>query len=203
MDHVLCCKQNNGEIEARHDAIVREFKNLTNHAGLQFIDARLGESSTVNQVDDRAADGCIRGLCHKPLHIDVTVANPTGQTCLNISQNEDNSSSIRQHANREKERIKNDKHLHRCQEINAKFMPLAFEIHGSASDSVNKLIRSLVSKAAEITFAPYHILLSYWRKRFSVCLQHHNALIINQAYLRLNNHGGGNMNRDFDIENIS
>ena len=139
MDHVLCCKQNNGEIEARHDAIVREFKNLTNHAGLQFIDARLGESSTVNQVDDRAADGCIRGLCHKPLHIDVTVANPTGQTCLNISQNEDNSSSIRQHANREKERIKNDKHLHRCQEINAKFMPLAFEIHGSASDSVNKL----------------------------------------------------------------
>ena len=81
-------------------------------------------------------------------------------------------------------------------------MPLAFEIHGSASDSVNKLIRSLVSKAAEITFTPYHILLFYSRKRFSVCSQHHNAMIISQAGLRLNNHGG-NMNRDFDIENIS
>ena len=116
-----------------------------------------------------------RGLYNKPLHID-----PTGQTYLNISQNGDNSSSMRHYAIREKERIKNDKYLHRCHEINAKFRPLAFEIYGSASGSVNKLIRSLVSKAAEITFTPYHILLSCWRKRLSVCLQHHNALIINQ-----------------------
>ena len=65
----------------------------------------------------------------------------------------------------------NDKHLHRGQNI----MPLTFEIYASASDSVNKLIRS---KAAEITFTPNHILLSHWRKRFSVCLQHRNALII-------------------------
>ena len=30
-----------------------------------------------------------------------------------------------------------------------------------------------------------------------------NAWVVNQAYLRLNNFGGGNIHRDFDLENIS
>ena len=78
LDHILCCKQNSGEIKGRHDAIVREFKSLVNHAGYQFTDARLGELRTIYNDNYMAADGCIRGLRDKPLHIDVTIANPTG-----------------------------------------------------------------------------------------------------------------------------
>ena len=84
VDHLLCCKQNNGEIKGRHDAIVKDIKSLVNNAGLQFTDARLGELRTVYHDDYKAADGCIRGLHEKPLHIDVTVANPKGQSFLNV-----------------------------------------------------------------------------------------------------------------------
>ena len=88
-------------------------------------------------------------------------------------------------------------------DINTEFMPLAFEIYGAASDSVDKLIQSFVSKASQRTFVPYHVLLFYWRKRISYTLQYFNAWIINQAYLKLNNCGGGNIHRNFDLENIS
>ena len=50
--------------------------------------------------------------------------------------------------------IENDKYLRRCQDFNTEFMPLAFEIYGAASDSVDKLMQSLVSKASERTFVP-------------------------------------------------
>ena len=59
----------------------------------------------------------------------------------------------------------------------------------------------LVSKASERIFVPYHVLLFYWRKRISYTLQYYNAWIIIQAYLKLNNCGGGNIHRDFDLEN--
>ena len=58
------------------------FKSLVNHAGYQFIDARLGELRTIYNDNYMAADGCIRGLRDKPLHIDVTIANPTGPSYL-------------------------------------------------------------------------------------------------------------------------
>ena len=122
---------------------------------------------------------------------------------LNVYLRGGNSSTIKHYAIKERERIKNDKYLRRCQDINTEFMPLAFEIYGAASDSVDKLIQSLVSKASERTFVPYHVLLFYWRKRISYTLQYYNAWIINQAYLKLNNCGGGNIHRDFDLENIS
>ena len=86
--------------------------------------------------------------------------------------------------------------------INTEFMPLAFEIYGSASVSVNKLIQDLASTAAERTYTPYHVLLFYWRKRISFTLQYYNAWIINQAYLKLNNCGGGNIHRDLELDNI-
>ena len=155
LDHILCCKQNSGEIKGRHDAIVREFKSLVNRAGYQFTDARLGELRTIYNDNYMAADGCIRGLRDKPLHIDVTIANPTGQSYLQNG----NSSQIKLIAIKDKEKLKNDKYLRRCQDINTEFMPLAFEIYGSASVSVNKAIQDLVDTAAERTYTPYHVLL--------------------------------------------
>ena len=198
ISHILCCKQNSGEIKGRHDAIVREFKSLVNHAGYQFTDARLGELRTIYNDNYMAADGCIRGLRDKPLHIDVTIANPTGPSYLHNG----NSSQIKHFAIKDKEKLKNDKYLRRCQDINTEFMPLAFEIYGSASVSVNKLIQDLASTAAERTYTPYHVLLFYWRKRISFTLQYYNAWIINQAYLKLNNCGGGNIHRDLELDNI-
>ena len=46
------------------------------------------------------------------------------------------------------------------------FMPLAFEIYGSVSVSVNKLIQDLTSTAAERTYTPYHVLLFYGGRGF-------------------------------------
>ena len=62
--------------------------------------------------------------------------------------------------------------------INPEFMPLAFEIYGSASVSVNKLIQDLASTDAERTYTPYHVLLFNWRKRISFILQYYNTWII-------------------------
>ena len=172
VDHLLCCKQNNGEIRERHDAIVKDIKSLVNNAGLQFTDAGLGELRTVYHDDYKAADGCIRVLHEKPLHINVGLGG--------------DSSIIKHYAIKKRERIKKDKYLRRCQDINTEFMPLAFEIYGAASDSVDKLIQSLVSKVSERTlFVPYHVLLFYWRKRISYTLQYYIAKITNQAYLKL------------------
>ena len=48
----------------------------------------------------------------------------------------------------------------------------------------------------------FNVLLFYWRKRISFTLQYYNAWIINQAYLKLNNCGGGNIHRDLELDNI-
>ena len=71
-----------------------------------------------------------------------------------------------------------------------------------ASVSVNKLIQDLASTAAERSYTPYHVLLFYWRRRISFTLQYYNAWIVNQAYLKLNNCGGGNIHRDLELDNI-
>ena len=42
-----------------------------------------------------------------------------------------------------------------------------------------------------------------FKKRISYTLQYYNAWIIYQAHLILNNYGGGNIHRGFDLENIS
>ena len=84
------------------------------------------------------------------LHIDVTIANPTGPSYLHNG----NSSQIKHFAIKDKEKLKNDKYLRRCQDINTEFMPLAFEIYGSASVSVNKLIQDLASTAARKDLHP-------------------------------------------------
>ena len=104
--------------------MVREFKSLVNHAGYQFTDARLGELRTIYNDNYMAADGCIRGL---PIQLGHPICNG-------------NSFQTKHFAIKAKEKLKNDKHLRRCQDINTEFMPLAFEICGLVSVSVNKLI---------------------------------------------------------------
>ena len=46
------------------------------------INSQIGELRTTYNDNYMAADGCIRGLRDKPLHIDVTIANPTGPSYL-------------------------------------------------------------------------------------------------------------------------
>ena len=202
LDHFLCCKKYQGEHKGRHDAVAADIKSLCNHAGLQFTDPKLGELRTVDNDDNKAADGCIRGLHDKPLFVDVTISNPTGPSYLDHRGN-GNSWSVRHFAIKLREKVKNDKYLERCRQINSEFVPLAFEVYGAASENVNSFIKSVVSKAAERNGIPYHVLLNYWRKRISCTLQSYNAWIINQAYLQSNNLGGGNLHRDFSLENIS
>ena len=47
-------------------------------------------------------------------------------------------------------------------------------------------------RAASLNNIPYSVLLSYWRRRIATTLQVYNARIINQAYVTLNDYGGGN-----------
>ena len=138
--------------------------------------------------DNKAADGCIRGLRSKPLNIDVTVWNPTGSVAL--------QHQTIFHA----EKMKTDKYEERCREIDHYYMIMAIEIYGAASKQVESFIDEVVKKAAEVNVIPHAILLSYWRKRISTTLQFYNARLISQAYLQLNDNGGGNMYRDFALE---
>ena len=56
----------------------------------------------------------------------------------------------------------------------------------------------MVKAASDAYHVPYSVLLTYWRKRFSVTLQTFNVRIITQAYLALFDNGGGILvERDF------
>ena len=197
LDHVLSCSQFSAERKHRHDAIVQDIKSMCNHAGLQFADSRLGELRTPTHNDNKAADGCIRGLRSKPLDIDVTVWNSTGVTALRRG-----SGAIQHQTISDAEKVKTDKYEERCRQIDHYFMPWAIEIYGATSKKVESFIDKVVEKAAEINAIPHAILLSYWRKRISTTLQFYNARLINQAYLQLNDNGGGNMYRDFALDRV-
>ena len=186
-DHIMCCKLFNEDIKARHDALCKNFQSLTNHAGLTFIRPKLGELRTPHHDDSLAADGCVKGLFDKATHIDVTIANPTGQTYLRMGAH-----SQRHLAIKTREKYKEDKYKNRCQQIDRKFMPLAFEIYGSCSEKVDSLIKSLVHRAASLNNIPYSVLLSYWRRRIATTLQVYNARIIYEACVTLNDYGDGN-----------
>ena len=147
--------------------------------------------------DNKAADGCIRGLRSKPLDIDVTVWNSTGVTALRRG-----SGAIQHQTISDAEKVKTDKYEERYRQIDHYFMPWAIEIYGATSKQVESFIDKVVEKAAEINAIPHAILLSYWRKRISTTLQFYNARLINQAYLQLNDNGGGNMYRDFALDRV-
>ena len=197
VDHILSCSQFSAERKHRHDAIVQDIKSMCNHAGLQFTDSRLGELRTPTHNDNKAADGCIRGLRSKPLDIDVTVWNSTGVTALRRG-----AGAVQHQTISDAEKVKTDKYEERCREIDHYFMPMAIEIYGATSKKVESFIDKVVEKAAEINAIPHAILLSYWRKRISTTLQYYNARLINQAYLQLNDNGGGNMHRDFALARV-
>ena len=89
---------------------------------------------------------------------------------------------------------------HRCNEFHSDFVPLALESYGGASESFEKLLERLTSKAAEFNNIPYPILLNYWKKRISTVLQIGNVSIISEAYRRLFNFGAETLLRDYDLE---
>ena len=74
-----------------------------------------GELRTPHHDDSLAADGCVKGLFDQPTHIDVTIANPTGQTYLRMGAH-----SQRHLAIKTREKYKEDKYKNRCQQIDRK-----------------------------------------------------------------------------------
>ena len=72
-----------------------------------------------------------------------------------------------------------------CQEIGVEFHPAAFEVFGSTSASTEKLVERLVARAAEKSHIPFPNLLSYWRKRFSTCIQLGNVDLLFTASTRI------------------
>ena len=197
LDHILSCPQFSAERKHRHDAIVQDLKSLCNHGGYQFTDARLGELRTPTHNDNKAADGCIRGLELKPLDIDVTVWNPTSQSAL-----AKRSHQVQHQTITDAEKMKITKYRERCRQIDHNFMPMAFEIYGACSKLVDTFLVDVVTNAALINAIPQSVLVSYWRKRISTTLQYYNARLISQAYLQLNDYGGGNMGRDFALDRV-
>ena len=170
---------------------------MCNHGGYQFTDARLGELRTPTHNDNKAADGCIRGLELKPLDIDVTVWNPTSPSAL-----AKRSHQVQHQTITDAEKMKITKYRERCRQIDHNFMPMAFEIYGACSKLVDTFLVDVVTNAALINAIPQSVLVSYWRKRISTTLQYYNARLISQAYLQLNDYGGGNMGRDFALDRV-
>ena len=144
LDHILSCSQFSAERKHRHDAIVQDIKSMCNHAGLQFTDSRLGELRTPTHNDNKAANGCIRGLGPKPLDIDVTVWNPTGVTALRRGSGATQHQTIS-----DAEKMKTDKYEERCRQIDHKFMPMAIEIYGAASKQVESFIDEVAHRAGK------------------------------------------------------
>lgn len=192
VDHVLSCKDNNKNVTDRHNAIVKDFKSLTNHAGLHFSDAWEGQLRVGRYDDNKYPDGRLDSYKDgRHMHIDVTVGNPTASSYIA------RASKTEHYVIQQKEKLKNKKFLARCNEHRTDFMPLAFEIYGAISEKGDSLIRNLATRAAQLHHLPTSVLIAYWRKRISTTLQVYNARLINDAFIRANNQGGGNLDKDF------
>ena len=61
----------------------------------------------------------------------------------------------------------------------------------------NKKVTNL---AAQKNHVEPGVLLNYWRKRISTCLQVGNANIISDAFIYLFDQGGGNLTIDYSVE---
>ena len=111
--------------------------------------------------------------------MDATFGDPRGQT------NVDRAWNTRGYVINTLNSKKVAKYGHLCDAIGVEFHAGAFEIFGSTSDSTEKLIERLVARAAEKNHIPYPHLLSYWRKRFSTCIQLGNADLLFKASTRI------------------
>ena len=65
-------------------------------------------------------------------------------------------------------------------------LPGAMEIFGTAIDELFELIKVLVEKASSRSHIPFHTLLPYWIKRFSMTIQKGNAKHWFSASVRMN-----------------
>mgnify|MGYP007022328502 CR=1 FL=1 len=195
LDHLLYCPLFNGVKKRRHDNLVREIKSLCQHAGLNFIDPRLGELRTPLNDDNKATDGHIQGLYQRSLYIDVTVCNPTCKYYL------DKGSAMQQHCAIDiREDAKEKMYKNRCLPFQGDFMAIAFETYGACSKKFDDFLKTVTNLAAQKNHVEPGVLLNYWRKRISTCLQVGNANIISDAFIYLFDQGGGNLTIDYSVE---
>ena len=175
--HIFSCEKFRSLLKNRHDAIQNDIKALAQSGGIKADDRRLTVFRVTNEDDGKRPDLLLPGYEDdgKDLLLDITVGTPTCATYVARAANTPHH-TLRLLHNR-----KNEKYLHRCAEIGASFMPMAFETFGAASEETMGVIGNLVKLATALTGIPYSVLFNYWKKRISTTMQVQNARILATA----------------------
>ena len=175
--HIFSCEKFRSLLKNRHDAIQNDIKALAQSGGIKADDRRLTVFRVTDEDDGKRPDLLLPGYEDdgKDLLLDITVGTPTCATYVARAAN------TPQYTLRLLHNRKNDKYLHRCAEIGASFMPMAFETFGAASEETMGVIGKLVKVASALTAIPYSVLFNYWKKRISTTMQVQNARILATA----------------------
>ena len=175
--HLFSCTYYRQLLTQRHDAIIRDLKELASEAGVIARDKHLTIFRIADETDGQRPDLLLekQGTNGRDLLLDITVSHPTCSSYVGRACKE------RGHTIRKKRKEKNNKYLKKCEDQGACFSPLPFESFGLAGKEVLDLVSSLVKKASESLNIDFALLLSYWKKRMSTTLQVYTAKFILEA----------------------
>ena len=172
--HLFSCTYH---LTQRHDAIIRDLKELASEAGVIARDKHLTIFRIADESDGQRPDLLLekQGSNGRDLLLDITVSHPACSSYVGRACKE------RGHTIKKKRMEKNNKYLKKCEDQGACFSPLPFESFGLAGREVLDLVSSLVKKASESLNIDFALLLSYWKKRISTTLQVYTAKFILEA----------------------
>ena len=175
--HLFSCTYHRQLLTQRHDAIIRDLKELASEAGVIARDKHLTIFRIADESDGQRPDLLLekQGTNGRDLLLDITVSHPTCSSYVGRACKE------RGHTIKKKRMEKNNKYLKKCEDQGACFSPLPFESFGLAGREVLDLVSSLVKKASESLNIDFALLLSYWKKRISTTLQVYTAKFILEA----------------------
>ena len=110
----------------RHDAIVRDLKELASEAGVIARDKHLTIFRIADESDGQRPDLLLekQGTNGRDILLDITVSHPTCSSYVGRAYKE------RGHTIKKKRKEKNNKYLKKCEDQGACFSPLPFESFG-------------------------------------------------------------------------
>ena len=149
--HLFSCVHYRQLLTHRHDAIVRDLKELASQAGVQAQDKNLTLFRVEDEEDGHRPDLLLKnhGTNGRDLYLDITVSHPTCSSYVGSASKERGFTIMK------KIKEKNDKYKQKCENLGHCFLPLAFESYGLASKDVVEVISSLAEKASDLLCIPY------------------------------------------------
>ena len=130
--HLFSCTHYRQLLTHRHDAIIRDLKDLASQASVQAQDKHSTLFGVEDENDGQRPDLMLtgQGVNGYDLLLDITISHPTCQSYVQLACKE------RGHTIKKKIKAKNDKYKDKCETRGTCFLPLAFESFGLASKEV-------------------------------------------------------------------